>query len=88
MRKQIATISILVLFLVFSGTSVKVSAGGGTCSIPSCRPRPQVVSPKDASQATAQNAGAHITETGAEQDNHLNLILMAVGFAMSFQYFK
>ena len=88
MRKQIATISILVLFLVFSGSSVKVSAGGGTCSIPSCRPRTQVVSPKDASRASDRDAGAHITESGAEQDNALNLILLAVGWAITFHYFK
>ena len=88
MKKQIAAISILVLFLMLSSGAVNVSAGGGTCSIPSCRPRTQAVStsPKDASQASAQAAGGQQNALSAPAENSLSIVLLAVRWAMGFPY--
>jgi hypothetical protein len=46
MKKQIAkSLSILSLFTLFSMGAVNVFASGGTCSVPSCRPRVNIAAP-------------------------------------------
>jgi len=87
MRKQIATISILVLFLVFSGSSVKVSAGGGACSIPSCRPKAQETSPPKSGAPLIPGQAASQLATAQAQDR-LSLVLLAVQCVMGFPYFS
>jgi hypothetical protein len=46
MKKQIAkSISILSLLVLLSGGAINVYASGGTCSVPSCRPRVNIAAP-------------------------------------------
>jgi hypothetical protein len=89
MKKQIVAISILVLFLMLSNGAVNVSAGGGTCSIPSCRPRAQAVSPapNDVTQASAQDPADQQTVPTTQAENSFSLILLTVWWAMSVPYF-
>ncbi len=80
MKKQIAkTVSILTLFVALSAGSVNVSAGGGACSIPSCRPRPEAVStpPLKMTQTSAQ-------DPNAQPENSSNLASMFMRWALSF----
>ena len=80
MKKQIAkTVSILTLFLALSAGEVNVSAGGGTCSIPSCRPQPEAVSthPLKMTQTSAQ-------DPNAQPENSSNLASMFMRWALSF----
>ena len=89
MKKQIAAISILILFLMLSSGAVNVSAGGGTCSIPSCRPKAQdALAPKPGvTLAPAQDPSGNQTLSPAQAQDSFGLVLLAVRWAMSFPYF-
>lgn len=89
MNKQIArTISILSLFVVLSLSTVNVAAGGGTCSIPSCRPRtnalelgPNHVPPTSGPDTSDQEAPAN-----ADPNNSFSFPLRLLGWAMSLEH--
>ena len=89
MKKQIATISILILFLVFSTSSVRVSAG---CGRPKCvggAPVAAPTLPTDETPASALNPGSPETApTTAQPENSFSLVLSVLGWAIGFAYFR
>ena len=82
MKKQCATISILILFLVLSNSSIKVSAG---CGRPKCTGNVSTLAP-GAPPTPAQDV-AQQTVPAAQPEASLGLVLLAVRWAMSFPYF-
>ena len=83
MKKQIATISILILFLVFSSSSIKVSAW---CGRPKCT-QDKVAAATPASAVSAQDPAGQQTIVAGQPEDALRLILLAAQWAMSFPYF-
>ena len=89
MKKQIArTISTLSLIVLLSGGAINVSANGGACSIPSCRPQLQAVpaSPKDVTKAATQDPGSRQPAPTGQPDNSSSFAFMLMRWAMSFRY--
>lgn len=87
MKKQIArTISTLSLIVLLSGGAINVSASGGACSIPSCRPRPEAVPApaKDVTQVSTQDLRGQETAPTAQPDKSFSFAFLLVRWAMSF----
>jgi len=84
MRRQVAkTISIVSLLAMLSVGSINVPAGGGVCSIPSCRPRSNLVASR-VTQAPAQNTDDRVTAPSAQQSGSFSFPLLLAQWAMSF----
>ena len=82
MKKQIATISILILFLVFSSSSIKVSAW---CGRPKCT-QDKVAASTFTPDVSAQDPAGQQNAPTAQPENSFSLVLLAVWWAMSFTH--
>lgn len=81
MKKQIVkTISILGLLAVMSVNAVNVSASGGTCSVPSCRPKPSIVQNEERVEDRISKEKASTVQS----DDSLSLVSFLEQLAMDF----
>lgn len=87
MKKQIVkSISILSLFVMLSGSAINVSASGGTCSVPSCRPRQNVAASaaaQDVTQTSTQDSGGRAAAPTAQPEDSFSFAFLLMRL-MSF----
>ena len=90
MKKQIAkSISTVSLLVLLSGSAVNVYASGGTCSVPSCRPKKNIAMPTttlDVTPSSTQNPAGQVTATTALPEDVFSFALFMARWVVSFSY--
>jgi hypothetical protein len=88
MKKQIVkSLSILCLLVLLSGNAVNVLASGGTCSVPSCRPKQNIAAPETAPSMMpmpAQLPASQAKQPAASPKGSFNFTFFLAQWMMSY----